>query len=155
MESTKKKGNIIDAFLEGARNGWNVGINSMLPNVVFAFALIRILDLTELLVRIEDLFAPIMMLVGLPGASITVLFASLMSIGGGAGAAASLVAAGHLEPGSQVAIVLPAIFLMGSLVQFVGRVNGTVGIPQKYNTHMIIAAIISAFLCMFVMNLIT
>ena len=154
MESTKK-GNVIDAFLEGARNGWKVGINSMLPNVVFAFALIRILDLTGLLDLIGLIFSPVMMLVGLPGAAATVLMASLMSMGGGAGVAASLVAAGALEPGSQVATVLPAIFLMGSLVQFVGRVNGTVEIPQKYNVHMVIAAIVSAFLCMFVMNLIT
>ena len=34
---TEKKGNIIDAFVGGARNGFKIGTNSMVPNIIFGF----------------------------------------------------------------------------------------------------------------------
>lgn len=43
---TEKKGNIIDAFVGGARNGFKIGTNSMVPNIIFGFAVISILNLT-------------------------------------------------------------------------------------------------------------
>ena len=45
---TEKKGNIIDAFVGGARNGFKIGTNSMVPNIIFGFAVISILNLTGL-----------------------------------------------------------------------------------------------------------
>jgi len=147
--------NVYDAFIAGARNGWNIGVNSTLPNVLMAFAIIRILDITGALALIGRVFEPIMMIFGLPGVAATVLMAAFMSMGGGVGVAVGLLAAGSLSVGSHIATLLPAIYLMGSMVQYVGRIAGTIGIPPKYNTHMIIVSIINAFLCMFVMNIIT
>ena len=144
----------MNAFIEGGKNGWNIGVNSTLPNVLMAFALIRILDILGLLTLIGRIFAPIMMIVGLPGAAAAVLMAAVMSIGGGVGVAVGLLTTGALQEGRQIAILLPAIFLMGSLIQYVGRILGTIDIPAKYYTHLIVISVVVAFLCMFIMNLI-
>ncbi|MCL2602606.1 MAG: YjiG family protein [Treponema sp.] len=154
MENKLKKGNAMDAFIEGGRNGWNIGVHSTLPNVLMAFALIRVLDILGLLSIIERVFAPVMMIVGLPGAAAAVLMAAVMSMGGAVGVAVGLLTTGALQEGRHIAILLPSIYLMGSLIQYIGRVCGTIEIPPKYYTHLIIISIVVAFLCMFVMNLI-
>ena len=41
-----KRGNVIDAFVDGARNGLKIAFNSMLPNTLFGFTLTIILNLT-------------------------------------------------------------------------------------------------------------
>jgi len=155
MENKLKKGNAMDAFIEGGRNGWNIGVHSTLPNVLMAFAIIRVLDITGLLNTIGLLFEPVMMIFGLPGVAAAVLMAAFMSMGGGVGVAVGLLASGSLTSGSHIATLLPAIYLMGSMVQYIGRCAGTIGIPAKYNAHMVIISVISAFLCMFVMSIIT
>ena len=43
------KKNILDLFVEGARKGFTIGTTSLLPNVIMAFVIIRILDVTGLL----------------------------------------------------------------------------------------------------------
>jgi spore maturation protein SpmB len=154
MDTKPKKSNVMDAFIEGGRNGWNIGVNSTLPNVLMAFALIRILEIVGLLSVIELVFAPVMRIVGLPGAAAAVLMAAIMSMGGAVGVAVGLLTTGGLQEGRHIAILLPAIYLMGSLIQYVGRIAGTIGIPPKYNTHFIGISVIVAFLCMFVMNII-
>ncbi len=69
--------------------------------------------------------------VGLPGEAATVLLASLMSMGGAVGVAASLATAGALS-GHDVTVLLPAIYLMGNPVQNVGRCLGTAEVNAKY-----------------------
>jgi len=148
----KKKGNVVDAFVEGAKNGYNIAIGGTLPNVVLAFALIQVLEITGLLDIIGRVFQPIMVLFGLPGVAATVLIGAWLSMGGGVGIAASLVSTGDLT-NTHIAILLPAIYLMGSQVQYIGRIAGTIDIPSKYNIHMLIISIINAVLAMLIMNL--
>lgn len=152
MEKQNKK-TIIDSFVEGAKNGFHISSTSMAPNVIFAFALIRILDITGLLDIISIVFKPVMGMFGLPGIAATVLIASWLSIGGGVGVAASLVTCGQLT-GTDVTILLPAILLMGAQIQYMGRILGTAGLKNKYYTHMFIISIINAFLAMWVMKFI-
>ena len=64
---TAKKKNVLDLFIDGARNGFTIGTTSLLPNVIMAFVIIRILDVTGLLLIIGVICAPIMSLWGLPG----------------------------------------------------------------------------------------
>jgi len=152
--SDEKKGTIVDAFVEGARNGFKIATNSTIPSILFAFAMIQILEMTNLLALIGRLFQPIMMLFGLPGVAATVLMASLLSMGGGVGVAAGLITAGELT-GNHIVIILPAIYLMGSLVQYIGRIAGTVDIKPKYYGHLIGISLINAALAMLVMRLFT
>jgi spore maturation protein SpmB len=143
--------NIVDIFVAGAKNGYNMGINNMLPNVVMAYILIRIFNITGILKILGELFAPIMGIFGLPGEGIVVLFTAFLSMGGGAGAAASLHASGHLSD-THVTIIIPAIFLIGAQLQYMGRLLGTIGIPAKYYPPMLGISLLNAVISMFIMR---
>ena len=92
------KKNILDLFVEGARKGFTIGTTSLLPNVIMAFVIIRILDVTGLLHLIGVAFQPIMGLWGLPGEAATVIIGSLMSMGGAIGILMSLFTQGIMDP---------------------------------------------------------
>jgi spore maturation protein SpmB len=144
--------NIVDIFVAGVKRGYNMGINNMLPNVVMAFVLIRIFNITGILKILGNIFAPLMNVFGLPGEGIVVLFTSFLSMGGGAGAAASLHNSGILND-THITIVIPAIFLIGAELQYMGRLLGTIGIPAKYYLPMIGISILNAFVSMFIMRI--
>ena len=152
-EVTKPKGSVIDAFVAGAKKGMHISINSTIPNILMAFALIFILNVTGILDGIEIVFAPIMRIFGLPGAAAAVLLGAFMSMGGGIGVAMGLFAEGILEP-RHLAVVMPSIYIMGSQVQFIGRVIGAAGVPSKHVPIMLLINIICAFIAMFVTNII-
>ena len=80
-----KRGNVIDAFVDGARNGLKIAFNSMLPNTLFGFTLTIILNLTGLADVIGVVFAPVMRIFGLPGVAATAVMAIFLSMGGAAG----------------------------------------------------------------------
>ena len=56
-----------------------------------------------------------------------ILLGGWMSMGGGVGVAVALFDKGAVD-GTQLAIVIPAIYLMGSQVQYMGRCLGVIGI---------------------------
>ena len=144
---------IPEVFVEGARKGWGIWTTSTLPNVLMAFVIIHVLDMSGLLTIIGKLLGPVMAIFGLPGEAFAVLVAAWMSMGGGTGAAAALFIAGGLTA-PHMAILLPAIYLMGSQVQFMGRCLGTAEVNPRYYGLMLVMAIINAFLAMWVMRLI-
>lgn len=144
---------LYNAFIDGARRGWDIGIRYVLPNVIMAFVIIRILEVTGLLNIIAQIFAPIMLLWGLPGEGMMVLMTSFLSMGGGVGVALSLYTAGRLTA-VHLTTLAPAIFLMGALVQYIGRLLAVAGVsPRRYGT-MTLVSIINALLAMWVMRLI-
>lgn len=147
-EKTKKR-NFLQSFVLGAKNGFNLSFTSMAPNVLFAFAMIRILNLTGLTDLIGTVFGPIMGIFGLPGVSATVIIAGILSTGGGVGAAAGLATNGQIDS-SDAAILLVGIMLFGSLVQYIGRVLGPTGVKSKHYPVLIAANLIVAFIAMFV-----
>jgi len=144
--------NILNLFVEGAKQGWAIGTSSMLPNVVMAFVFIRILEIVGVLDFIGRTAAPIMVLWGLPGEGLVVLLAAFMSMGGAVGVAASLAASGKLTA-VDVTILSPAIMLMGSLIQYLGRCLGTADANRKYWGWHIIISIFNGFLGMWMMRL--
>lgn len=109
-QETVVKKNLLDLFIEGARNGYDIGVKSLLPNVLMAFVLIRILDVTGLLKIIGEVFTPVMALWGLPGEAATVLVAAFMSMGGGIGVLVSLYTSNIVDP-IQLSSLVPAIYL--------------------------------------------
>lgn len=143
---------LTDVFVEGARKGWNVGVNSIVPNVLMAFALIQVLQVTGALALLSKVFAPVMALFGLPGAAVMVLAGAWMSMGGGMGVAASLYASGALNA-VHLTILLPAIFLMGAQIQYMGRCLGTAGVQSRFYPVMFAISIINATLAMVIMRL--
>ena len=147
----EQKKTLPDIFVEGARKGWNIGVSSILPNVLMAYVLIQILRVSGLLDILGNIFNPVMALFGLPGKAVMVLIGSWMSMGGGAGVAASLYADKALN-GTHVTILLPAIFLMGAQVQYMGRCLGTAGVKTKYYPVLFGISIFNAIVAMLVMR---
>lgn len=144
---------IPDVFVEGARKGFNIACNSVLPNVLMAFVIIQILNVTGLLKLLGDLFKPLMTVFALPGEAVTVLVSAFLSCGGGCGAAIALYNSGVLND-ANITILTPAIFLMGSLLQYLGRVLGTSGVPTKHYPVMFAISISMAIVAMFIMRVI-
>ena len=150
--AAEQKKTLPDIFVEGAKKGWNVGISSIIPNVLLAFVLIHALRLSGLLDMLGVLFNPVMGLFGLPGQAVMVLVGAWMSMGGGVGVAASLYAAKILNP-THVTILLPAIFLMGAQIQYMGRLLGTAGIQGRYYPMLFGISILNAIISMIIMRI--
>jgi spore maturation protein SpmB len=150
--AAEQKKTLPDIFVEGARKGWNVGVNSIVPNVLMAYVLIQVLRVSGVLDILGNIFNPVMAIFGLPGKAVMVLLGSWMSMAGGAGVAASLYAANSLDK-TQVTILLPAIFLMGAQVQYMGRCLGTAGVQPRYYPVLFGISIVNAIIAMFVMRM--
>ena len=150
--AAEQKKTLPDIFVEGAKKGWNVGISSIIPNVLMAFVLIHALRLSGLLDMLGVLFNPVMCLFGLPGQAVMALVGAWMSMGGGVGVAASLYAAKILNP-THVTILLPAIFLMGAQIQYMGRLLGTAGIQGRYYPMLFGISILNAIISMIIMRI--
>ncbi|MBW7981098.1 YjiG family protein [Enterobacillus tribolii] len=144
---------ITDIFVAGARKGWNIATTSTLPNVLMAFVLIKALEITGALKGLALVFGPLMGLFGLPGEAAAVLIGGWMSMGGGVGVAVALFDQGILT-GTHLAILAPAIYLMGSQIQYAGRILGVVGTAAKRIPLMIGISVINAFIAMLLMRVI-
>ena len=153
MSELQEKPMLTDVFVSGVKRGWGIATGSMLPNVLMAFILIYVLKLTGILDLIGTVCGPVMKIFGLPGEALMVLLASWLSMGGGVGVASSLFAAGTLSL-HDIAVIAPAMYLMGSQVQYIGRLLGVVGTPGKYIPVMVLISIINALLALFVMQII-
>ena len=137
---------VTDVFVKGAVQGWNICVTSTIPNVLMAFVIIKILNHSGLLALIGQIFSPIMGIFGLPGE------AGWMSMGGGVGVAVALFDNGVLN-GTQLAIVCPAIFLMGSQIQYLGRCLGVIGIKGSKIPLIMAIPVLTAFVSLFVMRI--
>lgn len=142
---------VTDVFVEGARKGWNMGINSIIPNVIMAYVIIKALNISGALTFLGKLFAPAMGIFGLPGEAAAVLMGAWMSMGGGVGVAVSLFNEGLLN-GTHITILIPAIFLMGAQLQYAGRILGTAEANVKHYGVMFGISIINAFIAMLIMR---
>lgn len=152
MSDATKKPMVTDVFVAGARKGWNIAVTSTVPNVLMAFVVIKALKITGALDMMGSLFAPVMGLVGLPGEAAAVLMGAWMSMGGAVGVVISLFDSGLLT-GEHIAILAPAIYLMGSQIQYAGRILGVVGTEAKLIPVMIGFSVLNAFIAMFLMNI--
>lgn len=151
IKAPVSKPNVLDMFVAGARRGFTIGTTNMMPNVIMAFVIIKALDVTGLLKLFGIIFKPVMGLWGLPGESVTVLVSAFLSMGGGVGAAAGLLTSNMLSR-SDITILMPAIYLIGSLVQYLGRCLGTAEVNTRYYIPIIAICIINALLAMWVMK---
>ena len=152
MSEMQEKPMLTDVFVSGVKRGWGIATGSMLPNVLMAFILIYVLKLTGILDLIGTVCGPVMKVFGLPGEALMVLLAAWLSMGGGVGVASSLFAAGSLSL-HDIAVLAPAMYLMGSQVQYIGRLLGVVGVPGKYIPVMVLISVINALLSLVVMQI--
>jgi spore maturation protein SpmB len=150
-EPVKVRQTLFDIFIVGARKGWNIASGTTVPNVLMAFVITHILNLTGILALIGKIFGPFMAIFGLPGEAVTLMLTSWLSMGGGCGMAAKFYADGIFTI-EHLAIVFPSIFLMGAQVQYMGRALGTAGVKSHYYGVMIGLSVLNAFLSMLLMR---
>ncbi|MGL6017731.1 MAG: YjiG family protein [Gibbsiella quercinecans] len=149
--ATKVTNNPFDIFVIGARKGFNIAINNLLPNVLMAYVISEMLNLLGVMGIIGKLFAPLMGLLGLPGEAVTVLLTAWLSSSAGTGVAVSLLTKGTLDV-THITILAPAIFLMGSQLQYMGRLLGVADVPKKYWPLLMLTSIINSVIAMIIMR---
>lgn len=145
--------NPFDIFVVGARKGFHIAIHNLMPNVVMAYVIAEVLNLLGVMTLIGDVFAPVMGLFGLPGQAVTVLLTAWLSSSAGTGVAISLLAKGVLT-GADITILTPAIFLMGSQLQYMGRLLGVSDVPKKYWPLLMLTSMMNAVISMLVMRIV-
>lgn len=143
--------NPFDIFVVGARKGFTVGVNNLLPNILMAYVIAEFLNLIGIMKVIGLAFGPFMGIFGLPGEAVTVLLTAWLSASAGMGVLVSLLAAGILT-GGHATILLPAIFLINGQIQYMGRLLGVADVPKKYWPLLMVASILNACIAMFVMR---
>ena len=75
--TTTKKKPIIDVFLGGAKRGFYIGVETVLPSMILGYVIMQFLTLTGLMDVLAIVCAPIMRLFGLPGEAAAGLFSAL------------------------------------------------------------------------------
>lgn len=149
--STVTTKNPFDIFIIGLRKGFNVAINNLMPNVLMAFVLAYILELFGVMAFLGKVCGPVMAIFDLPGQAITVLCATWLSCGAGVGVAASLIASGTLN-GHDITIMAPALLLMASQIQYMGRLLGVADVPKKYWPVLMVNSVLMACIGMLIMR---
>ncbi len=144
--------NPFDVFVIGARKGWNIAVNNMIPNVLMAFAIAHILDLLGVLDFMSVIFGPVMGIFGLPGQAVMALLTAWLSLSAGVGMAVSLAGQSLLN-GTHLTILLPAMVLMGSQLQYMGRLLAVADVKKKYWPLLMLTSILNAVIAMFIMRI--
>ena len=143
--------NPFDIFIVGLKKGLNIGLYSLLPNVLMAFVLTYILQLFGVLDFLGNTCGGVMGLFGLPGEAITVLLATWLSCGAGVGVAASLASSNILGP-AELTILSPALILMASQIQYMGRLLGVANVPKRYWPVLMLNSVLMGCIGMIVMR---
>ncbi|MGL6202291.1 MAG: nucleoside recognition domain-containing protein [Lachnospiraceae bacterium] len=149
----EKKENFLSAFSNGAYSGLMIGVKNIIPNLIFAYAIMEFLNITHLMDYVEIIFRPIMMLFGLPGVAAPSLLMGFLTTSGGLGIVTNLVTNGLLDA-KQVAMLLVGNLCLGASIQYIGRVLTVAGIRTKFYPVLMIINVINAFVGMAIMRII-
>lgn len=143
--------NPFDIFIIGARKGFNIAVNNLVPNILMAYAVSEVLRILGVMKLVGEIFGPLMFVFGLPGEAVTVLLTAWLSSSASVGLAASMFANGILEP-RHITILMPAFFLMGAQLQYMGRLLGVADVPKRYWPLLMSASLLNAMCAMLIMN---
>ena len=150
-QSKHTTNNPFDIFIIGARKGFNIAVNNLVPNILMAYAVSVVLRILGVMKMVGEIFGPMMFIFGLPGEAVTVLLTAWLSSSAAVGLAASMFANGILEP-RHVTILMPAFFLMGAQLQYMGRLLGVADVPKRYWPLLMSASILNAMIAMLLMH---
>ena len=79
------KPNIFDIFIGGARKGWNLATQNLVPNILMAYVIAYILNILGIMDFLGYWLGPIMGIFGLPGQSFVILLTTWLSCSAGVG----------------------------------------------------------------------
>ena len=120
VQTKNVSGNPFDIFVIGARKGFNIAINNLVPNILMAYAVAEILNLLGVMSFLGNVFGPAMTLFGLPGEAVTVVLTAWLSSSASVGLAANMAANGMLDA-RHITILMPCFFLLGAQLQYMGN----------------------------------
>lgn len=143
--------NALEVFISGLRKGAAIGVRFMLPALIAAFVVIEMLQVSGVLRLLAEHVSGVMAVFGLPGEALAVLIAAWASAAGAIGMVAGLASRGLLTP-EHVAILLPGILLMGSQLQFFGRILAVAGVSSERVPVMMAIGLMNAVGAMLVMR---
>lgn len=150
----KPKEKFMTAFNNGAYSGLMIGVKNIIPNLIFAYVIMRFLNITNLIGYVEIVFRPVMSLFGLPGAAAAALLMGFLTTSGGLGIVATLFMS-EMITANQVAMLLVGIMCLGASIQYIGRVLSVAEIRPKLYPVMLMINVINAFIGMTIVRLIT
>ena len=95
-ETSKKpaKVGMIETFLSGAKKGWGIAINTIMPAMVLGYVLVQVFNVTGVMDVLGNICGPIMGVFGLPGEAIAVLISAFFAKAAGAATAFNLYHSG-------------------------------------------------------------
>lgn len=158
MEAAKTatKRSLIEEFVFGAKNGFYLGVERIIPAMILAYVLILFLKTTGLMNIIGTAVAPVMGLFGLPGEAIVALISAFFAKAAGCATAATLYNDGVINA-AQATILFPACITMGTLIgHFVRCVMASGANPKHHALLMaipVVDAVISMLLTRVLLNL--
>lgn len=143
--------NPCDIFVRGAKKGFQLTINSLMPNIVMAYVITDVMNRLGLFKMLGEVCGPIMAVFGLPGEAIIIILTTWLSSSSAIGITASMVAAGTITP-EHVTIIMPAYFLLNAQIQYMGRLLATAGVPSKYWPLMMLTSFLNSCCAMLIMH---
>lgn len=143
--------NPFDIFIIGARKGFNVAINNLVPNILMAYAVAQVLQIMGVMKFLGEIFGPAMVIFGLPGEAVTVILTAWLSSSAAVGLAANMAANGLLDA-HAITVLMPCFFLLGAQLQYMGRLLGVADVPKKYWPLLMSASFLNAICAMLLMN---
>ncbi len=149
----KKKKPIIDIFLGGAKRGFYIGVETVLPSMILGYVVMQLLTLTGLMDVLALVCGPIMRIFGLPGEASAVLLSAFFSKAAGAAAAASLFGEGVLSAAQCTILIIPCM-LMGTLIGHFSRIVLVCGVESRRQPLMLLVPIFDSIVGMLLMRLI-
>lgn len=145
--STKKS--IVEEFCVGAKKGFYITAELIMPAMVLAYVLILFLQITGLMVVIGKVCAPLMVVFGLPGEAVVALIAAFFAKAAGAATAASMYGEGMLTA-TQATILFPATITMGTLIGHFVRIVIVSNANKKWHSLLLAVPIIDAVISMWI-----
>ena len=154
-ETSKKpaKVGMIETFLSGAKKGWGIAINTIMPAMVLGYVLVQVFNVTGVMDVLGNICGPIMGVFGLPGEASTVLISAFFAKAAGAATAFNLYQTGVITAAQATICVMPSM-LMGTLVGHYARIVLVTETNKKYTLLMFLIPLFDAALGMILMRLI-
>lgn len=147
------KRTLIEEFCFGAKNGFYLGVERIIPAMILAYVLIMFLKITGLMTIVGNIVGPVMAVFGLPGEAVVSLVAAFFAKAAGASTAASLYAEGVINA-AQVTILFPATITMGTLVGHFVRVVVASGTNAKWHPLLLLIPLFDAVVSMLLVRII-
>ena len=153
VAAQQAKRSLLEEFIFGAKNGFYLGVEKIIPAMILAYVLILFLKITGLMAIIGNVISPVMAIFGLPGEAIVALISAFFAKAAGAATAATLYADGTINA-VQATILFPATITMGTLIGHFVRCVVASGANPKHHPMLVAIPIIDAVFSMLLTRMI-